>query len=263
MKPKISVVTVCRNEAKGIERTLTSVLNQTYKNYEYIVIDGNSNDGTKEIIQSHSAKLNHFISENDGGIYNAMNKALSRAQGEYVIFINGGDALASNDVFENVFIQALPSADIIYGDLWIESTNRTVLGKSPEKITLGFLFYSTLWHPVAFVKLELFKKYGFYDESFKLAADYDFFLNVLGKNKIQHQKVNLPIARFNTHGVGSNPANQHTLNSERRRAQKKYFSEDTISLGESYSELLHQLSQMNDSFPYRILNFLKNKLRPN
>lgn len=259
MTPKISVVTICRNEIKGIQRTLDSVFNQTFKNFEYLVIDGNSSDGTKELIQGQAEKISYFISEADSGIYNAMNKALKKAQGEYVIFINGGDALASNDVFEKIFNIPENSADIIYGDMWIEQDNKATLGRSPDKVTLGHLFYSTLWHPVSFIKLSLFKNFGHYDETLKIAADYDFFLNAIGKNKVTTQKVNFPVSRFNTKGVGSDPVNRDKVEFERNLSQKKYFSEETISLGKEYKELMEKISQQNSTFCMRVLNFIKNK----
>jgi len=260
MNPKISVITICRNEINGIQRTIDSVLNQTFRNFEYLVIDGNSSDGTKELVQKHADKLAYFVSEVDSGIYNAMNKALKKAKGEYVIFINGGDSLATDDVFEKIFNNPDNSADIIYGDMWIEQDGKIILGLSPEKVTLGHLFYSTLWHPVSFIKLILFKKFGFYDETLKIVADYDFFLNVIGKNKVSSQKVHLPISRFNTKGVGSDPMNKDKIESERKISQKKYFSEETLSLGKEYEELMKKTSQQNNTFCIRLLNFLKKRL---
>ena len=106
--PSLTIITIVYNRVKDIEYTLKSITEQTYKNIEYIVIDGNSNDGTLDIIQKYLDKINHLVSEKDNGIYDAMNKGLRLATGDYVLFINGGDNLHQKNTIENIF-QIFPS----------------------------------------------------------------------------------------------------------------------------------------------------------
>lgn len=229
---KVSVITICHNEALKIRRTLESIHNQTFNDFEHIVIDGNSSDGTKEIISSFAGRLSHFVSEPDSGIYEAQNKGIKLAQGDYLIFINGGDCLHDHDVFKDIFEQD-QAADIIYGNLLIEEADGSAtLGRSPLKITLDFLLRGTLWHPVSFIHRSLFKKYGCYDESLKIVADYDFFLKVLMVEQANALHVDRTISRFNTDGIGSSPEYQTLHDSERAAVQRRYFTEPVIEMFE-------------------------------
>jgi len=111
---KFSIITVCRNEAVGIEKTILSVINQTFKNYDYIVLDGGSTDGTLDIISRYNDKIDILIKDESGGVYKAMNKGISLATGEYLIFMNGGDAFADNEILASVASET-GNADIMYG----------------------------------------------------------------------------------------------------------------------------------------------------
>lgn len=114
-KPKVSVITVVYNDCKHIEKTLQSVISQDFYSIEYVVIDGNSTDGTNELIQKYKNQIDIFVSESDKGIYDAMNKGLKRANGEYVIFMNSGDIFVDDKVLSHVFANSDKSADVIYG----------------------------------------------------------------------------------------------------------------------------------------------------
>ncbi len=152
---KISVITVCKNEVTGIRRTLESVSSQKFRDFEFIVIDGGSIDGTQDIINEYMGDITYFVSEVDAGIYAAQNKGIKAANGDYLLFINGGDAIHDSSVLEDIF-STEPTADILYGNLLIEEQDGSeTLGYSPPEITLDFLLRGTLWHPVTFIKKQL------------------------------------------------------------------------------------------------------------
>ena len=131
MNPKISVITISYNNKEGLEKSLKSVTSQDYKDFEYIVIDGGSNDGSKEILEKYSDKINYWVSEPDKGIYNAMNKGIEVANGEYLLFINSGDELFSSGILTEV-VPELNGADIIAGNLCTIGKITTYIAKNPE-----------------------------------------------------------------------------------------------------------------------------------
>jgi glycosyltransferase involved in cell wall biosynthesis len=246
---KVSIITICRNEVKSIRKTLESILNQTYQDFEYIIVDGDSIDGTKEIIQQYiidyAPKISHFVSEKDKGIYNAQNKGIRLSKGEYLIFINGGDSFYSNTVLAEIFEgKHRYNTDIIYGNLLIDrGAEGEELGYSPTKITLYHMLQGTLWHPVTLIKRELFYKCGFYDESLKIVGDYDFFLKAIFVQKATCMHLPITISRFNTEGIGSVPENSEIHQLERELCQKRYFDSYILEMA---SELKHVIN-LNDN----------------
>lgn len=186
---KISVVTICYNSEKNIEETIKSVLNQSYTDIEYLIQDGKSSDNTTDIIEKYlSDERISYVSEPDKGIYNAMNKALDRATGDYIIFMNSGDIFASSEVIQTVveYINELngnrpglvfgnvkrvmPDGDIVetyYGRLAL--LKLLLIGRMPS-------------HQTIFVRLDEMKKYRF-DENYKICADYDFFVRAYVNRK--------------------------------------------------------------------------------
>jgi len=229
---KISIITVCRNEVEGIRRTLESVKNQRYRNFEHIVIDGGSSDGTKEIIDEFAHSLAHFTSELDNGIYAAQNKGIEAATGDYVLFINGGDAIHDENVLQDVF-STKREADIIYGNLLIEEQDGSeTLGRTPPEITLDFLLRGTLWHPVTFIKKTLFAELGFYNEQLKIVADYEFFIRALMLQGASSEHVERVISKFDTSGIGSDPDMLDLHMKERLEVQEKNFSQPILKMFE-------------------------------
>ena len=155
-KPTLSIITIVYNNVRDIERTMLSVLNQTYSNIEYILVDGASADGTLEIIQRYQDRLSKVISEKDAGIYDAMNKGLALASGDYVLFMNSGDELFASDTVEKVFATA-PNADIYYGETEMYNEAWQSIGKRrhsvPEKFTWkSFRFGMTISHQAIYIR---------------------------------------------------------------------------------------------------------------
>ena len=170
---KLSIITVNYNDAKGLERTILSVISQTKHNFEFIVIDGGSTDGSIDVINKYERHIDYWVSEPDGGIYQGMNKGLRQAQGEYVNFMNSGDCFHSTDVLERIF--ALDTdADIITGT-HVGSPHPNV-GK--DGITLYTLCTGAVDHQASFIKRDVALRHP-YDEKYKIVSDWKFFIEAL------------------------------------------------------------------------------------
>ncbi|MGE6218429.1 glycosyltransferase family 2 protein [Nubsella zeaxanthinifaciens] len=182
MLPKLSIITIVYNNVKDIERTMLSVLNQTYGNIEYIVIDGASTDGTLAIIKKYEGRLAKLISEKDNGIYDAMNKGLALATGDYVLFMNSGDEIYDQSTVERVFATA-PNADIYYGETEMYDENWQSLGRrrhqAPETFTWrSFKYGMSISHQAIYIKRSLTTPY---DLSYKYSADIDWIIKIAKK----------------------------------------------------------------------------------
>ncbi|MCD6067582.1 MAG: glycosyltransferase [Bacteroidetes bacterium] len=202
--PVLSVITINYNDAAGLEKTMASILGQSFRDFEYIVIDGGSKDGSTDVIEKYKDKLSYWISEKDGGIYNAQNKGWKKANGEYCLFLNSGDFLASPDVLEKVFASK-PTEDIVYGNMYINWGPNTTLGEMPDTITFEQMLLDTIWHPVSFIKREVLNACGGYNENYKMVADYAFFFKAVVVKNVSTRHTPVPIAVFNTEGLSSKP----------------------------------------------------------
>ena len=181
-RPKLSIITVVYNNVKDIERTMLSVLNQTYPDIEYIVIDGLSTDGTLNILKQYESRLGQLISEKDEGIYDAMNKGMTLAAGDYLLFMNSGDELYAADTVEKVFATA-PDADIYYGETEMYDSSWKSLGKrrhqSPENFNWkDFKYGMSISHQAIYIRRSLAEQY---DPKYKLSADIDWIIKAAKK----------------------------------------------------------------------------------
>ncbi len=184
--PKISIITITFNAEKFLERTIKSVINQTYDNIEYIIIDGKSSDNTIKIIKKYEKYITKWISEPDKGLYDAMNKGIDLATGDYIQFLNAGDELAYENVLQEVF-QKCAGADLIYGyTLRVNEDKTTYKGwhkktPTPEELSeKSFLNGMVICHQAMIVKREIVPKY---DLKWKLVADIDWSIRLLKKVK--------------------------------------------------------------------------------
>lgn len=181
---KISLITVCYNSESTIEDTLKSVLLQTYENYEYLIIDGESSDRTLEIIKKYEKKFNgrlKYISEKDKGLYDAMNKGINMASGDIIGILNSDDILANSNIFKKIVDNYDGDTDILYGDVLYCNNDFSIVKRnyiSGENKSLTFCPA----HPSMYIRKEVYKKVGLYNDSFKVTADYDFMirLNIVG-----------------------------------------------------------------------------------
>lgn len=175
--PKISIITVVFNGIEYIESTLLSVINQKYTNFEYIIIDGKSNDGTLDVIKKYDSKITHWISENDNGIYDAMNKGIEVASGDWVIFMNCGDNFYNDNVLNAVFSKKIDSdVKLLYGGCKVRSDwgNFTIKARANGEVWKSFT------HQSIFSRIELNREFKF-NLNFKAASDYDFVYTVFSK----------------------------------------------------------------------------------
>jgi glycosyltransferase involved in cell wall biosynthesis len=203
--PKLSIITINYNNLAGLKKTMPSVLEQTFTDYEYIVIDGLSTDGSSEYVKSFNDKLSYWISEKDKGIYSAMNKGIVKAKGEYCLFLNSGDRLADRDVLGNVFSSEF-GEDIVYGNiLKVCSTDKIERDKAPQRsvLTLADMFFSSLNHPGTFIKRKLFDEYGLYNEEYKIVSDWAFFLKVIGVHNVPVKYIDVDISYYDMTGISS------------------------------------------------------------
>lgn len=198
---KLSIITVNLNNKEGLQKTIDSVLSQTFKNFEWIVIDGGSTDGSKELIKQCSEHFSYWVSEPDKGIYNAMNKGVKVAKGEYLQFLNSGDWLVDETALERCFSHGF-SADIAYGDLFfVHADGKIEKSTYPEHLTFRFLYQYSLGHNASFFKRELFQK-DQYDESLKIVSDWAFFIKKVLENK-DFEYLDEIVTCFDTGGVSS------------------------------------------------------------
>jgi glycosyltransferase involved in cell wall biosynthesis len=204
--PLISIITVNLNNLEGLKKTMTSVFEQTWKEFEYIIIDGGSTDGSKEFIESHSNKIDYWVSEPDTGIYNAMNKGIKAAKGEYLLFLNSGDWLYDEKVLK-IATEKLDGCDVLYGNMVkVFPDGREVLDKGVkgEEISLRTFVDGNLNHQATFIGKHLFKLYGFYDENLNIVSDWKLFLIALGLNNSKVKYINMEISYYDMSGVSSN-----------------------------------------------------------
>ena len=221
-KPTLSVITIVYNNARDIERTMLSVIDQTYKPIEYIIIDGLSTDGTLEIIKKHSPGTTKLISEKDKGIYDAMNKGLAAATGDYVLFMNSGDEFYAMDTVQQVFATA-PDADIYYGETEMISAKGESLGRRRHKVPAVFTWRSfkygmSISHQAIYIRRSLTEPY---DSRYELSADIDWIIRAAKKAK-KIVNVNQYVAKYLV-GVACQKARHRQSLAERFNIMKEYY----------------------------------------
>lgn len=176
---KYSIITVNYNNKAGLRKTIESVIHQTFRDFEYIVIDGGSTDGSTEVLKEYDAQINYWVSEPDGGIYQGMNKGIAKATGEYLNFMNSGDCFYDADVLQRIYERQL-TADLIVGHDY-HFNPQTQKGFStilPPRISMLTFYIQTLPHQSSFFKRELFSN-TLYDDSLKIVADMKFYIQKL------------------------------------------------------------------------------------
>ena len=181
---KISIITVCKNSENLIEQTIKSVASQTYSDIEYIIIDGDSQDRTKEIIARNSDLIANWISEPDDGIYAAMNKGIKLASGDFIYFLNSDDYLIDNRVIEDIVstIRKNPNCDLIYGNLDARDLDHkyaySIIHPVPEEL-MERMIWGWIYHQAVFAHRSLFDRFGYFDEAYRISADHSWLYKVL------------------------------------------------------------------------------------
>ncbi len=219
---KLSIITVNLNNATGLQKTMESVFAQTFTDYEYIIIDGGSTDGSKELIEKHRNKFVCAISEKDNGIYNAMNKGIVKAEGEYLLFLNSGDFLYSEHSIADFFIHS-NDEDIVYGDVYVIEKEREWIKTYPDKLSFGFFLRDSLHHQSTIIKKSVFEKTGLYDENLRIVSDWKVCMNAICLYQFSYRHINSCISVFPRDGFSSDPENVELFKKERKAVVDQYY----------------------------------------
>ena len=214
MTSRLSIITINLDNLNGLKKTIESVASQTFQDFEYIIIDGASTDGSIEFIQKNKERVNYFLSEPDKGVYDAMNKGIASANGDYLLFLNSGDHFIDRDRLALAY-KHLDGTSIIYFDLQvIEGENR--FSKSyPDALSFSFFVMDTLPHPATFIKRSVLMKLGLYDTSLDICADWKFFIDSICKQNSTYKHVNQLVSTFYIGGMSSDPRNYSRKMKER------------------------------------------------
>ncbi len=231
--PIFTIITVCYNEAENIKKTLDSVIRQTFNDYEYIVVDGGSTDGTKDVIKQYESHLTWWCSEPDCGIYNAMNKGVLHATGDYVIFMNSGDWFHDDNVLENVYKSGM-KAQIIEGHTI--RTDKMIRQRQVYEDIFEHLFADTISHQGTFIKRELLLNHP-YDEKYKIVSDWKFWIETLIIEENTYAFIDLDIAFFDMNGISFTQI--ELRENEREAVYKELFPPYMVNFIHSYNRAYH------------------------
>lgn len=222
---KLSIITINLNNAAGLKKTVESIVWQIFCDYEFIVIDGGSTDGSLDVIHSHAARITYWVSEPDAGIFSAMNKGLRQACGEYVYFLNSGDWLVSPGVLDLIFAKNAYHEDLLYGNtVRPDGANRFREWPQPDELTVARFFGFGICHQTIFYKRELFDTLGKYDETLKIVADWEFNIRVLLAGR-STRHLPFPVAHYDGLGIS---ATQSDLSSREKEIILKRHLPDAV-----------------------------------
>ena len=236
---------------------MESVFNQDFKDFEFLIVDGNSNDGSKEILESYADRLTNFVTEVDNGIYHAMNKGIRMATGRYLLFLNSGDTLIDNNVLKHVNEAINENIDLYYGDILFQEPTKTKKIISPSKLTFDFFFTENLPHQASFIRRGLFDELFHYNEDLKIVSDWEFLIYAVCKANISYKHIPIVVSLYDGNGISSNSSNYKMMYSERDSVLKRHFPA-FIKDYEKISQLKHKrfkhfLAIKKHSLAWRIL----------
>lgn len=232
---KVSVITVCYNDRSGLEKTIKSVLNQTGVDVDYIIMDGGSTDGSADLVEQFRDKVSYAISEKDNGVFDAMNKGLQRAVGEYVIFMNSGDYFFQEDSLSKLVRGAEQYPDFIYGDIYFEyKDGRRKQITFPDRLRLSGLFNHFLPHQATLTKRQVLQDKGGYDLRYKFIADSVFIWDAIFNEKRSYRHVSEIISVCEFGGLSTDVTRNGDLMQQERMM---FYKERLPMLYEDYLEL--------------------------
>lgn len=252
---KLSIITINLNNRNGLQNTISSVIQQTWRNFEYIVIDGGSTDGSKELIQRFSSDIHYWISEPDSGIYNAMNKGARAAKGDYLLFLNSGDTLFNVDTLFEIQRHTLKSP-LVYGTIKHCIPPNTLHDQSyphPNELDFPFFYNNSLPHPAMLIERSFFHSMGGYREDLKIISDWAFCLKSIFMENVKAQQIPTTIAIHFRDGISSQPKNLPTIRLEQTIVFTDYFPDQLNHFSKSI-----RFAQQN-SWWKRILQRIKRR----
>jgi glycosyltransferase involved in cell wall biosynthesis len=259
--PRLSIITVNLNNKDGLRRTVESVVSQTWREFEFILIDGGSEDGSEALLKEYKAAIDYAVSEKDSGIYEAMNKGIIEAKGEYLLFLNSGDRFIS-DASLQIALSCDFSEDIVYCD--VKSNIDGHIRSFPDILRFSDFYYGTINHQCTFIKKKLFETYGYYNEENRIVSDWEFYIKAIFLHQATTRHLPLTLVEFDfSKGISTDPANEDLLNRERAAVLRKYFNgfiedmEESARLKKNLSFRLEHSLRVNSSI-VRTLRSLKN-----
>ncbi len=248
---KLSIVTINRNNSAGLEKTMQSVVNQTFNEFEYIVIDGASTDDSVGVIRKYGPRFSHLIwvSEPDSGIYNAMNKGICKASGDYIQILNSGDCLAAPDVTERMLksIEGKGFPTILYGNMvkcFPDGHRMVDKCFAGQEITMLGMYSSTLNHDPAYIRRDLYDKYGYYDEGLKIVSDWKWYLQAIIFGNEKPVYVNLDVTLFDMTGISENAESKQKIKDERNKVLKEWVPSAYLHDYERYSNDIYLMRRI-------------------
>lgn len=257
MKKKLSIITVNYNNKAALQKTIDSVKQQTWQDFEYLIIDGASDDGSAEIVSAHKNEFTHCISEPDKGVYAAMNKGIRLATGDYLLFLNSGDCLNSKNTLQQIETYLNSEKDIYYGDANYLEKDGDVIRTYPDKLSFSFFYEHNLSHQSTFIKRSLFKDIFLYNENHKIVSDWEFFIYSICKANASYQHINIVVCKYDTAGISSLIDNHKQMHLERMQTLEHYFPlflSDYQQIKELESKRVKQfLFIKNFKTPFKIL----------
>lgn len=234
---RLSIITINLNNYKGLQKTIDSIVAQTFKNFEWIVIDGGSTDGSYNLIEQYSGRIDYWVSEPDKGIYNAMNKGIDAAKGEYLQFLNSGDWFCDETALERCFSHHF-DADIVYGDLLFCNGDVRKKYHYPDRLSFRFLYDYSLGHSATFIKKDVMKE-DLYDETLKIVSDWKFFLKQALRNR-RFKHIEEFVACFDAGGISS--VNGNLVKVEREKVMSELFPQLMLEDFRKMNELEMELN---------------------
>lgn len=264
---KLSIITINYNNDAGLKKTLDSVASQTCTDFEHIIVDGASADNSVDIIRAYSQspianrhKIT-WLSEPDTGIYNAMNKGIKMAIGEYLLFLNSGDYLVEESVLDKVFANDCV-ADILCSRCNVSDKGRVVWTSNPPKnITFGTLYMDGLSHQSTFIRKSLFEQHGYYDESFRYNADIEFWYRSIIEKGATTQRIDIVTTDYNLDGISEIKKNDPIFIEEHKRILSKPMFQKFLP---DYINYKHTLAITNEYAwinKYKSLRWVLRKIR--
>ena len=232
---RLSIITINYNNAAGLKKTLESVAVQTYTDFEHIIVDGASTDGSVDIIREYENQLHithstiHLLwsSEKDNGIYDAMNRGIRKAKGEYTLMLNSGDYLVDECVLERI-MPKLDGTDIVQGNIVVEQEDKEIIKCGYGKSDISFIdvMKGNFLHQASFCKKDLFERYGYFDESYRINGDTVFYAKCLGFGDATFRYINQNVAYYDTTGISADPDKKWvSLRKEEDERYAQMFSE--------------------------------------
>jgi glycosyltransferase involved in cell wall biosynthesis len=244
---KVSIITINLNNESGLRKTMESVILQEYPDFEYIIMDGGSTDGSVQLIQELHYSFDrhiHWKSEPDSGIYQAMNKGIRMSVGEYLLFLNSGDFLVDNHVLMDVFSQE-HAADFLLGRCRLSDNGKIVhVTSPPSKLTFGYLYWTGLPHQATFIKREMFEKHGLYREDFRFNADIDFWYRTIVLQNSSTETLENVISDYNLDGISSKLLNSEAYKREMEEIKSNPFLQLFIPDYEEYRKERNEMKAL-------------------